>query len=442
MFLTKETIYLETLNRQEKSYLDSVGSGVESLFVNFGHGDVQIRSSLASQIRKLLIQDFELINSLDSFSADNDDSSYRNLEIPEYPVNNQSSGMIDWFRGEVLFSHDPIPTGTVLSILPDGSIDYEVSKSVQVRGSHESSLKVKSSMLDSDGIAQTLLIDGNISKFIQGHNVFGSLDLNSILSAAFIKLTHFLQSESQLKLSEFSIRKAQDLIDRGEYLVKMLDINFLYDLENDASVESWLHAAEMNARTRSGRSTRDKGTVYIQKNSRRWAIKFYNKYREITSKDKKHTLKPEFKDSGLEEFIEGKLRAELRLMSLELKDLDLTLGKHLTPQKLSDLYNHYLGYIEMKPNVTLIDEELNKLPRTVQGTYQNWRSGANLKELLPRNTFYRHRNILLEHGVDISFPPVDGGIPNNVIPLMRVLEAKPVINPDWAYQNNLIALSS
>ncbi|PHR16508.1 MAG: hypothetical protein COA38_21775 [Fluviicola sp.] len=349
--------------------------------------------------------------------------------------------MIDWFRGEIIFKHLPIPSGSVLNIEADGSIAYETVKPAFVTGSHESSLRIKSSLVDSDGIAQTLLIDGNISKFVQGHNIFGSLDMNNLLLNAFNKIIVSLREQGVTFFdNDLEIAKAKKKIFEGEYLVKMLDINFLYDLSNDASVESWLHAAEMNARTRSGRALRDKGTVYMQKHSRRWAVKFYNKWREINSKDKKHQLKPEFKDSGLDKFIDGKLRAEVRLMSLELSDLGLTLGKQFTPQKLSDLFNHYLGLIEMKPNVTLVDEQLLRLPRTVQGSYQLWRSGTNLKETLPRNTFYRHRKVLATYGVDISFPPVDGGIPNNVVPMMRVLEAKPVTNPQWAYDNKLIAV--
>ena len=437
--LSKESFYLETLNRQVKMDMDNFGPSDYSLFCNFGNGDIQVNGNIAAQIRQLLIQNFELINS-DFTQTDTASSvNFRNVDVKNYDYRGDMSGMVDWFRGEILFTHIPIPTGKVLSIEPDGSVEYEAVKSAFVRGSHESSLKVKSSMIDSSGMAQTLLIDGNISKFVQGHNVFGSLNLNSLLLKSFSKLVDYLQLEKELLFSEISLYKTKSLIEAGDYLVKMLDINFLYDLENDASVEAWLHAAEMNARCRSGRSNRKKGTVYIQKNSRRWAVKFYNKWQEINSKDRKHRLKPEFKDSGLDKFIKGKLRAEVRLMSLELSDLGLTLGKQFTPQKLSDLFNHYLGYVQMKPNVTLVDQQLLKLPRVVQGSYQHWREGKNLKELLPKASFYRHRKILSNYGVDISFPPVDGGIPNNVVPMMRVLEAKPISNPDWAYKANLIA---
>jgi II/X family phage/plasmid replication protein len=228
-------------------------------------------------------------------------------------------------------------------------------------------------------------------------------------------------------------------IKKGDYLVKMIDVNFLFDVGNDQSVESWLHAAEMNARTRGGRSCRDKGTVYLQKKSRRWAFKFYNKLREISSKSKTHRLHLELENSGLKEFIAGKIRAELRLMSLELKELKLTHGYHFTESKLIELFNTYLGRINMTNQVTLIDEKLLNLPLVLQATYQLWRQGASLKDLMSKPTYYRHRKLLLEQGIDITFPPLNSALPNNVFPLMRIIEAIPVANPQWAYDQGLIA---
>ena len=346
--------------------------------------------------------------------------------------------MIDWFRGEIPFLHVPIPTGRVLSVDVDGSIEWEAVKSIQCRGSYESSLKIKSGGGDGQGNATTLLIDGNVSKFIQGHNIFGSLDLNLLVLLSFKKVIS--QHSEYLVGTDLAVKRSIRLIMKGEYLVKMLDINFLFDVKNDASVESWLHAAEMNARTRNGRSCRDKGTVYLQKSSRRWAFKFYNKYREcVKTKSKKHKLNEELAGKGLEKFIEGKLRAELRLMSLELKDNCLTHGKHLTQSKLQTLFYEYLGRINMKNQATLIDEQLLKLPRILQSTYQLWRQGASMKDMLSKPTFYRHRKQLLEHGIDITFPPTNPEKQNNVVPLMRVIEATPVSIPAWAFDAGLVA---
>jgi len=343
--------------------------------------------------------------------------------------------MIDWFRGEIPLLHDPLPTGRILSIESDGSIAWESPKSLICRSSHETSLKIKSAGGNGEGRATTLFIDGNLAKFLQGHNVFGSRDLNMLLLLAFRKV-YQLQGDHLHSCSSPSLTEAA--IKKGNYKVKMLDINQLYDVGNDVSVESWLHAAHMRARSRHGRSSRDKGTVYLGKSSKRWAFKFYNKHREMFARGKTHQLPLYLQNIGLEEFIQGKLRAELRIFGKELEKHGITHGKHVTQQKLGELFNTYLGKIDMTTQATLIDEQLLKMPRTLQGTYQLWRQGADLRQLLAKPTFYRHRSMLIEYGIDIAAMHLEPEY-NNVVPLIRVIEAKPVGIPQWAYERGLIA---
>lgn len=279
------------------------------------------------------------------------------------------------------------------------------------------------------------MIDGNLCKFLQGHNVFGSRDLNNLLLLAFSKI-YDLHTEHLRGCSSPGITEAK--IKQGAYKVKMIDINQLYDVGNDQSVEAWLHAAEMRARSRHGRSSRDKGTVYLGKSSRRWAFKFYNKAREMLAKGKSHHLPEYLQGVGLENFIQGKLRAELRIFSKELEKHGITHGYHLTPERISHLFTTYLGKIDMTTQATLIDEQLLKMPRTLQGSYQLWRQGADLRQLLPDRTFYRHRRELLQYGVDIAAMHLTPEH-NNIVPLMRIIEAVPVENPAWAYELGLIA---
>lgn len=347
--------------------------------------------------------------------------------------------MIDWFRGEIPFLHDPIPAGRVLAIDSDGSVEWESVKRIDCRSSWESALFIRSSGSAGHGMASHLLIDGNLSKFLQGHNVFGSRDLNRLLELSFLKIYEIheehLHGWSAPDIALANIRK-------GNYTVKMLDINQLYDVGNDASVEAWLHAAEMRARSRSGRATRDKGTVYLGKHSRRWAFKFYNKFREMfagkNSFGNAHRLPEPLQNLGLESFIQGKLRAEFRIFGKELEKHGITHGHHVTPEIITQLFNIYLGKIDMTTQATLIDEQLLKMPRTLQGTYQLWRQGADLRQLLAKPTFYRHRKDLLEYGIDIAAMHLTPEH-NNVVPLVRVIEAKPVEVPAWAFELNLIA---
>ena len=141
----------------------------------------------------------------------------------------------------------------------------------------------------------------------------------------------------------------------------------------------------------------------------------------------------------MEEFIVGKLRAELRLHAKELQDRHgVTQGKHLTPSIIQSIFNQYLGKIDMANQVTLHDEQLVKLPRTLLGTYQLWRQGADVRGLLSRSTYSRHRRELQIYGIDIAAMPADQET-NNVVPLIRIIEAVPVSTPKWMYERGLIA---
>lgn len=344
----------------------------------------------------------------------------------------QKAPMIDWFRGSVPFLHQPLPVGSVLSIDVDGVIEWEAVKRLSVRGSYESSIRIRSSGGDGQGRSTHLDLDGNLTKFLQGHNLFGPNDLTPLVLATFRRI---LSSHPGLA-RDSSPEIAEQHIKRGDYLLNGIDLTEMYDVGNDPSVEAWLHACEMRAVKRGGRSTRDHGTVYLGKHSRRWAIKFYNKFRELL----KHSLPDELNNSGLHQWAIGKVRAELRLHSLELKDRDITHGKHMTEQRVTALFNDYIGRVDMSAQTTLIDQELFDLPRSVQATYQLWRQGACLRSILPKNTFYRHRNVLKQHGIDIHLPPTDPDR-SNVVPLLRLIEATPATIPDWAYEQNLVHLS-
>ena len=144
----------------------------------------------------------------------------------------------------------------------------------------------------------------------------------------------------------------------------------------------------------------------------------------MLAKGKTHQLPDHLQNLGLEDFIKGKLRAELRIFTKELQKHGITHGYHLNPTTLDELFTAYLGKIDMATQATLIDEQLMKLPRAVFGTYQLWRQGAHLRELLTEPTYYRHRKILLGHGVDLNATCLTPEH-NNVVPLMRIIEAVP-----------------
>ncbi|VEA99119.1 phage/plasmid replication protein, gene II/X family [Klebsiella pneumoniae] len=223
----------------------------------------------------------------------------------------------------------------------------------------------------------------------------------------------------------------------GQFKISRIDINYMYSLSTLENVRAWLYAAEFKAKTRHGRACGKGGTVYLGKNSRRWSLKFYSKYDEHTSGKKGHQMADEFVKAGLLDWSKDKLRIELTLRTTELIDLNLTLGNSWNIETPNKLFSDYVGKIEMNQNTILTDEKIINLPRKIQSTYLLWKQGANIKEMLPKPTFYRHRKELLSFGIDINFY-CESPYSNNVVPLVRTIEAKPAKIPSWVYEKGLI----
>ncbi|QBF81280.1 Replication-associated protein G2P [Shewanella maritima] len=337
--------------------------------------------------------------------------------------------MIDWATVEIALEHEPIASDRFIKVKADGEIEYEtVCRNRIQAGSYESSISIRSLGSNGQGKATHLQIDGNPSKFTQGHNVFGINHLLPLVSRTFKVITGYLQIDYTDQ--EFWA------VQRGHYRITRIDINESFELDNLLSVRSWLKAAELKSKTRHGRPTSKGGTVYWGQNSRRWAIKAYCKYDEINS-GKKHQLPDELKNTKIPKWAESKLRIELVLRGMELAKLEIKQGADLTPERIEELYNAYLGRLEMSKNVTLTDSSALNLPRKLQSTYMLWTQGHDLKTLLPRTTFYRQRKELLEHDIDINMS-CDQPNQTNVVPLLKVLEAKPVSTPAWAFNEGLV----
>lgn len=342
--------------------------------------------------------------------------------------------MIDWVTVEIAFKHPPIATDRYVKVNANGEVEFESVCRARVVGSYESTVGVKSLGSDGEGNATHILIDGNPSKFLQGHNVFGSNDFIWLVRSMTIHVLGSLRAAKTL--AHHMTRDEDQAILAGLYRVTRIDINESFELENLLSVRSWLKAAELKSKTRHGRPTSKGGTVYWGQHSRRWALKAYCKYDEINS-GKKHQLPESLTRTDIAKWAESKLRIELVLRGMQLVEEGIYQAKDLTESRINQLYHSYLGRLEMAKNVTLTNSKVLLLPRKIQSTYMLWTQGVDLQSLLPKPTFYRHRRDLLAHDIDINMP-CDTPNMTNVVPLLRVLEAQPVSVPNWAYEQGLV----
>lgn len=96
--------------------------------------------------------------------------------------------MIDWVTAILPCYHsETINGGRIACISPDGEIEWQVEKKQQVSGSHESNISIKS-----NGASQ-LYFDGNPSKWLQGHNLFGSDNLIALMEYVMLRLIPLLK---------------------------------------------------------------------------------------------------------------------------------------------------------------------------------------------------------------------------------------------------------
>lgn len=332
------------------------------------------------------------------------------------------------FSGLLPCLHSPLNTGRIICIDPDGQTEWEAPKRLVVLGSHDSNFRVSSDGSDGQGRATHLKFSGNPAKFLQGHNVFGSDDLVSLMNDVYKKITKSLNLVPKIK-------DYKD-VSNGDYKVTSIDINYSYELRSRADVLAWIRAAEFKSKTRHGRPSTKGGTIYWGKHSKRWALKAYSKGEEISA-GKGHKLPAPLIDTPLIPWADNKLRLELRLLSKELDNLNLKTANKINPHTVKNTFNEYIKRLQMTEQITLSDEKLHSLPQRLRSTYVLWRDGYDLRSELPKTTYYRNRKDLLEHNIDIALRS-ESTKKSNVIPLIRVLEAKPASIPSWAYDMNLV----
>lgn len=335
--------------------------------------------------------------------------------------------MIDWITCEIPCLHSPLNSGRIIKLNPSGEIDWESPSRTTVEGSYSDKVSVISHGHLMDGKATTLRISGNPSKFLQGHNVFGIDDLS--------RLMHLFTTDLFDRLDIHPRESDIDAIIAGDYTVSRIDINYGFRLKSRTDVLSWIRAAEHKAKTRRSRSLRSGDTIYFGKHSRRWTLKFYSKGEEIQV----HKLPDELQKTPIAKYADSILRAEICLRGMELRERNLHRATELTPEMVKKLFNEYMERLDMTGQQTLSDEIVTDLPRYLQATYLLWNTGADPKKSLTERTYYRHRSELLKYGVDINFLPDSITKMDNVVPLVRVLEAVPAEIPTWAYEQNLIA---
>jgi len=302
--------------------------------------------------------------------------------------------MLDWYTGLVGYNSSDLRLGELMAVNRNGEIEWRKDRAEIVMGSYQSKVLVGRSSSSPEMRAaaerlgllvnpEVLWVSGNPVKFLQGHNAFGPsvLYLGSIVKAFVRELppeVRPLDADSDLWPAVHRSR---------------VDITTMVDLGSHACVHEWLQAAATRTRSRHGRPLVSGDTVYWGQHSRRWSMKAYCKLCELqVNPCADYRL-----NDLLKSYSEGKLRVELTLRRLELKDKGI-LAEDLIWEYFSKIT---FGVIEMSK---LKNGRPNLRP-LVEVTFNMWLAGGDVRMLLPRRTFYKYRReIIDEVGVDISIP--------------------------------------
>jgi II/X family phage/plasmid replication protein len=334
--------------------------------------------------------------------------------------------MIDWLTFIVPFRHGKEIMGNVTSQTDsDGNLRWVRVAPQPIKGSYENQVNIKSE--HHDGYCSHLYVSGNITKFFQGHNAFGTDDAFGLAKEFLLALPNHIDLDP-LESPIAHVLQAQ---------LKRLDINYGFRFESREQVNHWITAVERSATLRHrGRGNMTSGTLYYGKTSKRWALKFYSKGKELDDNKRTHRAV----NKSIREYADSLLRAEVVLRGKELMDKNINTFSDLEALQdigIAMLFESYLSKIEIgNIEMKTIDYQ-EKLSSQEQVAYQMWLQGFDLREVYPRPTYYRHRkNIYNKIGVNVAVPSTDE-FKTLTFPTIEFIRAKFEPVPHWAYGTDL-----
>lgn len=334
--------------------------------------------------------------------------------------------MIDYLTCRVTLPR-PLPRliddGCTIRRAQDGTVRQVTPHRLGIVGSFEATLHLRAvSPLE-------LEVQGNPAKFLQGHNLYGPSDLSQLLwDALSVALP---ASPAACTLADVGV-PSPALLDG---VVTRVDLTHMFALASEGDVRAWLRTAELVAHIgRRGKGVMHGNTLVMGsaagKSFTRWQIVLYGKGSEVRARP---LPAPMQQHPALMEWVARNLRVEVRFGRLELEKLgvrQLRSWVALGSAGCDEMWRRKVDQLEF--NLEDREFDLETLPRQLRTTYVAWTTGADVRNLLSRRTFYRYRGQLLRlAGVDIAVPPPIQPTAE-VIPLRRVIEVKPCGRPEWA----------
>lgn len=322
--------------------------------------------------------------------------------------------------------------GHVVTFNAYGEKEFTLDRRLAIVGSHDSSIQVRTR-------GHTLEVSGNPTKWLQGHNLFGSDNLADLLAMMGLGICDLLD----LAVTAHDL----DMWRSGLVELTRLDVTRMYRFP-PGTVAQWLSVATAAAHGGHQRVTNrgayEGSTMYVGQHSRRISLKVYDKASEL----RRHPLPPTIAAevaTRLTDWVVDTARVEVTMRGMELQKRGLRLVRSWTPAVGDALIDERVGKLSMLDNLTLADDAVQGLPPRLLGVYEAWRAGRDLREHYKKSQFYHYRTELLKHGIDIRNVRPRVLHPQNEYamgrPMRDFLAGDGLAAPEWAVGTPLLACS-
>jgi II/X family phage/plasmid replication protein len=295
--------------------------------------------------------------------------------------------MIDWISLTLNYSNSERPfSGEIISTNADHGEIYRKKKRVVVTGEHDSTISLSD-------VNNRIRVDGNFAKFLQGHNLFGPTDLNSLV-------VNTLQRLIDLNILKPTQKEYQEWLS-GNYELRRVDCCLNWRLESREIVSGWLRQLPFNSKLFHKPPNVKGGTVYFGQESSHWCFKFYSKINQIA--EPKYRLPTDilFKDE-LITWTDSILRGELVLRGRKLKHMNLHFGYLWDINTAESIAFEYLNKINISSKSDIKKLELQGLSPRLLAAFTLYTQQYNLRDFYTKSTYQRIYKDLLALGVDIK----------------------------------------
>ncbi|MCG2841914.1 phage/plasmid replication protein, II/X family [Sandaracinobacter sp. RS1-74] len=295
--------------------------------------------------------------------------------------------------------------------------EFELLKHMKCEGSWSGSMMLRCI----DGYELELY--GSPTKFLHGHNLFGSSDLFALLKATIQRLQ--LGPLADVRVSDVAISEAK---------IQRIDVNEMFTLRNLEDVKLYIKAAA----SRASLSHRGKGALaedgctvswgMHRGNRSAWKIKIYAKGPEfvVKRKGKLSQAAPLVRSELLKAWVDRQIRVEIEVHGRELDKLGIRSVDAWDAATAAKLWDAKASKLFWGDEPMEIEENKLEAPGRVTALYDSWLAGRDLAAHASRRSFFRWRSEVKKHyGVDIALPAPESGMDNvKAFTFRRVLQVE------------------